>query len=125
VSGQELSLCVLPGRLFEHGCSRFAPKAAYCRSVAGVNTPVFTKTANSRSGRRHQIEAEREGTIQCLYPVDDYEAVASIPIGGWLEARRRELLPTPYGHVVFILPRELAPLRSRRCASGCEALIQQ
>src|SRR6266849_5599652 len=28
----------------------------------------------------------------------------------WLEARRRELLPTPYVHVVFTLPRELAPL---------------
>jgi len=28
----------------------------------------------------------------------------------WLEARRRELLPTPYVHVVFTLPRRLAPL---------------
>src|ERR1022692_2667868 len=28
----------------------------------------------------------------------------------WLEARQRELLPTPYVHVVFTLPRELAPL---------------
>ena len=28
----------------------------------------------------------------------------------WLDARRRELLPTPYGHVVFTLPHELAPL---------------
>ena len=28
----------------------------------------------------------------------------------WLEARREELLPTPYVHVVFTLPRELAPL---------------
>jgi hypothetical protein len=28
----------------------------------------------------------------------------------WLEARERELLPTPYVHVVFTLPRELAPL---------------
>lgn len=28
----------------------------------------------------------------------------------WLEARRQELLPTPYVHVVFTLPRELAPL---------------
>src|SRR6266436_6735951 len=28
----------------------------------------------------------------------------------WLEKRRRELLPTPYVHVVFTLPRELAPL---------------
>src|SRR6266436_809179 len=28
----------------------------------------------------------------------------------WLQARRRELLPTPYVHVVFTLPRELAPL---------------
>ena len=28
----------------------------------------------------------------------------------WLEARRRELLPTRYVHVVFTLPRELAPL---------------
>src|SRR5260370_20059195 len=26
----------------------------------------------------------------------------------WLEARRRELLTTPYAHVVFTLPRELA-----------------
>jgi hypothetical protein len=28
----------------------------------------------------------------------------------WLQARRRELLPTRYVHVVFTLPRELAPL---------------
>jgi hypothetical protein len=28
----------------------------------------------------------------------------------WLEARRRDLLPTRYVHVVFTLPRELAPL---------------
>src|SRR5579859_3339416 len=28
----------------------------------------------------------------------------------WLEARNQELLPTPYVHVVFTLPRELAPL---------------
>jgi hypothetical protein len=28
----------------------------------------------------------------------------------WLEARRAELLPTPYAHVVFTLPHQLAPL---------------
>jgi hypothetical protein len=28
----------------------------------------------------------------------------------WLEARRRELLPVPYAHVVFTLPAQLAPL---------------
>jgi hypothetical protein len=28
----------------------------------------------------------------------------------WIEARRQELLPTPYVHVVFTLPRHLAPL---------------
>src|SRR5437763_8365922 len=28
----------------------------------------------------------------------------------WLEARRQELLPVPYAHVVFTLPRQLAPL---------------
>jgi hypothetical protein len=28
----------------------------------------------------------------------------------WLEARRRELLPGPYAHVVFTLPAQLAPL---------------
>src|SRR5271166_4589996 len=28
----------------------------------------------------------------------------------WLEARQRELLPTRYVHVVFTLPRELAPI---------------
>jgi Putative transposase/Transposase zinc-binding domain len=28
----------------------------------------------------------------------------------WLQARERELLPTPYVHVVFTLPREVAPL---------------
>ena len=31
----------------------------------------------------------------------------------WLAARRRELLPTRYVHVVFTLPRELAPLALR------------
>ena len=28
----------------------------------------------------------------------------------WLDARRRELLPVPYAHVVFTLPHQLAPL---------------
>src|SRR5260370_24705365 len=28
----------------------------------------------------------------------------------WLEARNHELLPTPYVHIVFTLPHELAPL---------------
>src|SRR6201982_1658222 len=28
----------------------------------------------------------------------------------WIAARRRELLPTPYAHIVFPLPRRLAPL---------------
>jgi hypothetical protein len=28
----------------------------------------------------------------------------------WIVARRRELLPTPYAHIVFTLPRRLAPL---------------
>src|SRR6516162_3066137 len=28
----------------------------------------------------------------------------------WLDARRRELLPVPYAHVVFTLPAQLAPL---------------
>jgi hypothetical protein len=28
----------------------------------------------------------------------------------WIEARSRELLPVPYAHVVFTLPRQLAPL---------------
>lgn len=28
----------------------------------------------------------------------------------WLEARRAELLPTPYAHVVFTIPHQLAPL---------------
>ena len=28
----------------------------------------------------------------------------------WLEARRRELLPSPYARVVFTLPAQLAPL---------------
>ena len=31
----------------------------------------------------------------------------------WIEARSRELLPTPYVHVVFTLPHELAPLALR------------
>src|SRR6202008_1196909 len=28
----------------------------------------------------------------------------------WIAARRQELLPTPYAHIVFTLPRRLAPL---------------
>ena len=38
----------------------------------------------------------------------------------WLQARERELLPTPYVHAVFTLPRELAPLglQNKRLPSG-------
>jgi len=36
----------------------------------------------------------------------------------WLEARRQELLPTPYVHVVFTLPREIAPLALQNKKKG-------
>src|ERR1017187_4237678 len=41
----------------------------------------------------------------------------------WLEARRRELLPTRYVHVVFTLPRELAPLCVTEQTRGLQPLI--
>src|SRR5438046_1121829 len=39
----------------------------------------------------------------------------------WIAARRRELLPTRYLHVVFTLPHRLAPLccRTRRSSTVC------
>src|SRR5882757_4491209 len=39
----------------------------------------------------------------------------------WLEARRRELLPTRYAHVVFTLPHQVAPLalQNKREIYGC------
>jgi Transposase zinc-binding domain len=36
----------------------------------------------------------------------------------WLQARRSELLPVPYFHVVFTLPHELSTIRTSR-TSGC------
>src|SRR6476661_3921320 len=50
----------------------------------------------------------------------------------WIEARERELLPTPYVHVVFTLPHELAPLalQNKRILydllfrSGAETLLE-
>src|SRR3984893_10025904 len=50
----------------------------------------------------------------------------------WLEKRRRELLPTSYVHVVFTLPRHLAPLalQNKKCIydvlfrTSAETLLQ-
>src|SRR5215469_219877 len=46
----------------------------------------------------------------------------------WLEKRRRELLPTRYVHVVFTLPRHLAPLvlqNKRSSTISCFAPVQK
>jgi len=41
----------------------------------------------------------------------------------WLAARRRDLLPTRYVHVVFTLPRELAPLALHVSRQRAEAAL--
>jgi hypothetical protein len=40
----------------------------------------------------------------------------------WLQARERELLPIHYVHVVFTLPRELAPLALQNKRAICRRL---
>ena len=42
----------------------------------------------------------------------------------WLEDRRRDLLPVPYFHLVFTLPRELGPLALRNQALMYDALFR-
>jgi hypothetical protein len=42
----------------------------------------------------------------------------------WIAARRRELLPTRYVHVVFTLPRELAPLALQNKKVVCDLLFR-
>ena len=42
----------------------------------------------------------------------------------WLQARRQELLPTRYVHVVFTLPHELAPLALQNKKNLYHLLLQ-
>jgi len=44
----------------------------------------------------------------------------------WIAARQRELLPTPYVHVVFTLPHRLSPLvlqNKKSCTISCSAPV--
>jgi hypothetical protein len=65
-------------------------------------------TAHSPLGRTSHNASNGELSITCRNRhCPKCQALAR---DRWLRARRRELLPTPYVHVVFTLPRRLAPL---------------
>ena len=81
--------------------------------------------------RTAALGGQRESCRQCGYSRYRYHSCRnrhcpkcqSLAKAQWLEARQRELLPTPYFHNVFTLPHELNPLvlfseRNRRALWG-------
>src|SRR5580700_2746738 len=56
----------------------------------------------------HSLRTSRH--LLQLVPQSALSKVSGRARDRWLEKRRRELLPAPYAHVVFTLPRHLSPL---------------
>ena len=69
------------------------------RANRASNSPELITPHKARNGE-HSITCRDRHCPRCQSNARDR----------WIDARSRELLPTPYVHVVFTLPHELAPL---------------
>ena len=67
--------------------------------IPAFHSPLEKTLHNARNGER-SITCRNRHCPKCQANARDR----------WLEARRRDLLPTPYVHMVFTLPHQLAPL---------------
>jgi predicted Zn-ribbon and HTH transcriptional regulator len=89
--------------------------AASRRWITGQHLKVLAAIARCRTAA---LGGHRDRCARCGYRVHSFNSCRNrhcpkcqAPARDqWLRARRRELLPTPYVHVVFTLPRRLAPL---------------
>ncbi len=85
------------------------------RWITGQHLKVLAAIERCRTAA---LGGHRDECSRCGYPVISYNSCRNRHCpkcqanarDRWLEARRRELLPTRYVHVVFTLPRLLAPL---------------
>ena len=92
---------------------------AFLESTHGWLTPQHGKTLRAiRRCRTAELGGHIDECTQCGHQAISYNSCRnrhcpkcqSNARRRWLDARRRELLPTSYAHVVFTLPHELAPL---------------
>lgn len=94
---------------------QFGPSYAQTHSVSPVEQRILddlmacrTACLGGHTERCHQCGFERQADNSCRNrPCPKCQTVTKMR---WLEARRAELLPTPYFHTVFPLPHELNPL---------------
>src|SRR5713226_123074 len=85
------------------------------RWISGHHLKVWAAIEPCRTAA---LGGHRDQCSRCGYRAHSYNSCRNRSRPGgmahardrWLEARRRELWPTPYVHVVFTLPRRLAPL---------------
>lgn len=104
--------------------------AAYSRAhrLSSLQRKVLRAIIQCRTAA---LGGQRESCRQCGYSRYRYHSCSNrhcpkcqtLAKAQWLEARQRELLPTPYFHNVFTLPHELHPLvlyseRNRRALWG-------
>ena len=85
------------------------------RWITGQHLKVLAAIERCRTAA---LGGHRDRCVRCGYRAHSYNSCRNrhcpkcqaLARDRWLKARRRELLPAPYVHVVFTLPRRLAPL---------------
>jgi hypothetical protein len=94
---------------------RFGPSYAQSHSVSPVEQRLIDDLTACRTAR---LGGHLEHCSQCGFERQAYHSCRhrhcpkcqTVTQIRWIEARRAELLPTPYFHTVFTLPHELNPL---------------
>jgi len=94
---------------------RFGPSYAQTHSVSPFEQCIIDDLMACRTAR---LGGHLERCAQCGFERQAYNSCRNrhcpkcqtVTKMRWLEARRAELLPTPYFHTVFTLPHELNPL---------------
>src|ERR1035441_10664216 len=85
------------------------------RWITGQHLKVLAAIERCRTAA---LGGPRDRCVRCGYRAHSFNSCRNrhcpkcqaLARDRWLRARRRELLPTPYVHVVFTVPRRLAPL---------------
>ena len=104
---------------------RFGPSYAQTHSVSPFEQRLIDDLTTCRTAR---LGGHLEHCSKCGFERQAYNSCRNrhcpkcqtVTKMRWIEARRAELLPTPYFHTVFTLPHELNPLvlTNKRCLLG-------
>jgi hypothetical protein len=94
---------------------RFGPSYAQTHSVSPVEQRIIDDLTTCRTA---QLGGHLDSCTQCGFERPAYNSCRNrhcpkcqtVTKMRWVEARRAELLPTPYFHTVITLPHELTPL---------------